>query len=330
MDGPSNSRDEGPPSHREVELLPLTGPQIVEFARARGVQNSDSLLEAIDAKHARGFACKPQDLIELCDDWREHGRIRAHLDQIETHARARLTARPDRREKADLSLEKARSGAQRLALAVMLSRRLTVRYSAGADRDATGGAPINPRALLPDWSANEVSALLERPIFVEGGYGRVRFHHRSVMEFLAACQIHDLIEAGLLAQSAAARLVFGLTPTNQMILKPSMRPVAGWLALLRSDMFERIVKLEPDALLTQGDPESLTDLQRERALLGFVGRYGRGQWRGLEVPNLQVARLAQLNLTGTVLAAWGQGVESPEVSMVTSADGFCRRNDQAA
>ncbi len=181
MDGPSNSRDEGPPSHREVELLPLTGPQIVEFARARGVQNSDSLLEAIDAKHARGFACKPQDLIELCDDWREHGRIRADLDQIETHARARLTARPDRREKADLSLEKARSGAQWLALAVMLSRRLTVRYSAGADRDATGGAPINPRALLPDWSANEVSALLERPIFVEGGYGRVRFHHRSVM-----------------------------------------------------------------------------------------------------------------------------------------------------
>lgn len=313
MDGPSNSRDDDLPSHREVELLPLTGPQIVEFARAHGVQNSDSLLEAIDAKHAREFARKPQDLIELCDDWREHGRIRAHLDQIQTHVRARLTARPDRREKADLSFEQARSGAQQLALAVMLSRRLTVRYRAGADGDATGGAPIDPRALLPDWSANEVSALLERPIFVEGGYGRVRFHHRSVMEFLAACQIHDLIEAGLLAQSAAARLVFGLTPTNQMILKPSMRPVAGWLALLRSDMFERIVKLEPDVLLTQGDPESLTDLQRERALLGFVGRYGRGQWRGLEVPSLQVARLAQLNLTDTVLAAWGQGVESPEV-----------------
>ena len=29
MDGPSKSKDEGPPAHREVELLPLTGPQIV-------------------------------------------------------------------------------------------------------------------------------------------------------------------------------------------------------------------------------------------------------------------------------------------------------------
>ncbi|AEG92340.1 hypothetical protein [Ramlibacter tataouinensis] len=313
MDGPNKGKDDGPPSHREVELLPLMGPQIVEFARARGIQNPDALLQAIDAKHAREFARKPQDLIELCDDWREHGRIRTHLDQVQTHVRARLTARPDRREKADLSPEKARSGAQRLALAVMLSRRLTVRYSAGSDGDATGGAPIDPRALLPDWGVNEVSALLERPIFVEGGYGRVRFHHRSVMEFLAACQIHDLIEAGLLAQSAAARLLFGLTPTNQTILKPSMRPVAGWLALLRSDMFERIVKLEPDALLTHGDPESLNDLQRERALLGFVERYGRGQWRGLEVPNLQVARLAQLGLTDTVLSAWAAGVEAPEV-----------------
>ena len=314
-DGPSKSKskDEGPPASREVELLPLTGPQILEFARSRGVENPEALLAAIDAKHAREFARKPQDLIELCDDWREHGMLRAHFEQINSHVRARLSARPDRREKADLPLAKARAGAQRLALAAILSRRLTIRYSAGSDGDAAGAAPIDLRALLSDWGPNEVLTLLERPIFVEGGYGRVRFHHRSVMEFLAACQIHDLIEAGLLAQSASCRILFGLTGSNQTILKPSMRPIAGWLALLRSDMFERLVKIEPDALLTQGDPESLTDLQREHALLGFVDLYGKGQWRGLEVPNLQVARLAQLGMTDTVLSAWRTGVEAPEV-----------------
>lgn len=313
MDGPSKSNDDAPPTSREVELLPLTGPQIVEFARSRGIENPDAMLAAIDAKHAREFARKPQDLIELCDDWRGHGMIRAHFDQIQNHVRARLAARPDRREKADLSAEKARVGAQRLALAVILSRRLTIRYSAGSDGDEIAAAPIDPRALLSDYGANQVLALLERPIFVEGGYGRVRFHHRSVMEFLAACQIHELIEAGLLAQSAACRMLFGLTGAKQTVLKPSMRPIAGWLGLLRSDMFERVVKVEPDVLLTQGDPESLTDHQRERALLGFVERYGRGQWRGLEVPNLQVARLAQLALTATVLSAWSKGVEAPEV-----------------
>jgi hypothetical protein len=313
MDGPSKAKDDGPPASREVELLPLTGLQIIEFARSRGVHDSKDLLAAIDAKHAREFARKPQDLIELCDDWREHGLIRAHFEQIRTHVRARLAARPDRREKAELPPAKALIGAQRLALAVILSRHLTIRYSAGSDGDASGAAPIDPRELLTDWGTNEVLTLLERPIFVEGGYGRVRFHHRSVMEFLAACQIHDLIEAGLLAQSAACRMLFGLTGSNDTILRPSMRPVAAWLALLRPDMFERVVKIEPDALLTQGDPESLTDLQRERALLGFVARYGKGQWRGLEVPNLQVARLAQLGLAGTVQSAWAAGVEAPEV-----------------
>jgi len=313
MDGPSKTKDDGPPASREVELLPLTGPQIIEFARSRGVEDPEALLAAIDAKHAREFARKPQDLIELCDDWREHVGLRAHFEQIQSHVRARLAARPERREKAELPPAKAQIGAQRLALAVILSRRLTIRYSAGSDSDAPGAAPIDPRELLADWTPNEVSTLLERPIFVEGGYGRVRFHHRSVMEFLAARQIHDLIEAGLLAQSAACRMLFGLTGSNETILRPSMRHVAAWLALLRPDMFDRVVEIEPDCLLTQGDPESLTDLQRERALLGFVARYGKGQWRGLEVPNLQVARLAQLGLAGTVKFAWVAGVEAPEV-----------------
>lgn len=313
MDGPSKTKDDGPPPSREVELLPLTGPQIIEFARSRGVENPEALLAAIDAKHAREFARKPQDLIELCDDWREHGGLRAHFEQIQSHVRARLSARPDRREKAALPPAQAQAGAQRLALAVILSRRLTIRYSAGSDGDATGAAPIDPRELLTDWDPNEVLALLERPIFVEGGYGRVRFHHRSVMEFLAARQIHDLIDAGLLAQLAASRMLFGLTGSNETVLRPSMRPLAAWLALLRPDMFERVVKIEPDCLLTQGDPESLTDLQRERALLAFVARYGKGQWRGLEVPNLQVARLAQLGLAGPVQSAWASGVEAPEV-----------------
>ncbi|VWB54162.1 hypothetical protein BLA15945_02531 [Burkholderia lata] len=270
-------------------------------------------MSAIDARHARDFARRPQDLIELCDDWRTHGEIRAHFDQVKSHVHAQLAARPDRREKAELSIDKALDGAQRLALAIILGRRLTIRYSAGADLDASGDPPIDPRLLLRGWNANEISALLERPLFSEGGYGRVRLHHRSVMEYLAARQIDVLVESGAISISAAKRLIFGLTGTNERILKPSMRAVAGWLALLRHDMFDAVLAVEPSTLLTYGDPESLSDLQRERALLAFVQRYGKGQWRGLEVPYLQVTRLAKASLSDTVLAAWRTNVENPEV-----------------
>lgn len=311
--GPIEAKQDEPPRYREAELLPFSDAQIIEFARDQGVASPEALLSAINVKHAGDFARKPQDLIEICDDWRDHGQIRSHFDQVKSHILARLAARPERREKADLSVEQARQGVQRLALATILSRRLAIRYSAGADAEDSGEAPIDPRVLLQDWSANEITTLLERPVFAEGGYGRVRFHHRSVMEFLAACQIDQLIKSGTMSLSAANRLLFGLTDTNAKLLKPSMRPVAGWLSVLRPDIFESVLRVEPSTLLAYGDPESLTDHQRELAFLAFVERYGKGQWRGLEVPDLQVARLAQVGLSATILTAWHSGVENPEV-----------------
>lgn len=313
MHGPKEEVRHPFPSFREVQLLPFTDEQIVEFSRSRGVTAPERLLAAIDARHARDFARRPQDLIELCDSWRDHGEIRAHFEQVKSHILARLAARPERRERADLTIERARQGAQRLALGVILCRRLTIRFSAGADLEDSGDAPIDPRVLLPDWSVLEIAALLERPIFGEGGYGRVRFVHRSVMEFLGACEIHHLVESGKISLSAALRLLCALAHTNATVLKPSMRPVAGWLALLRPDTFDVVLKLDPSTLLIQGDPESLTDIQRERALSAFVERYGKGSWRGLQVPDVQLARLAQEPLSDAILRAWRGGVENPEV-----------------
>ncbi|GAB2875821.1 hypothetical protein GCM10027093_09080 [Paraburkholderia jirisanensis] len=313
LDSTEAKKAASPALYIEVELVPLTDREIMEFSRGQGVASPEALMLAIDARHARDFARRPQDLIELCDDWRTHGEIRAHFEQVKSHVRAQLAARPDRREKAEISINKALDGAQRLALANILGRRLTIRYSVGADLEASGDPAIDPRVLLPAWNTHEIATLLERPLFSEGGYGRVRLHHRSVMEYLAARYIDTLIESGAISISAAKRLIFGLTGTNEGILKPSMRAVAGWLGLLRQDMFDAVLTVEPGTLLAYGDPESLSDLERERALLAFVQRYGKGQWRGLEVPHLQVTRLARPSLSDAVLSAWCMDVENPEV-----------------
>ena len=151
-----------PPLFREVCLLALSDEEIMEFAGGQGVVKPDELLAAIHARHAGDFARRPQDLIELCDDWRDHHQIRAHFEQIKSHIRARLIARADRQEKADLTLDKARVGAQRLALAAILSRRLTIRHSAGADVEGSGDVPVIPSELLSDWTA-EVAPLVRTP-----------------------------------------------------------------------------------------------------------------------------------------------------------------------
>lgn len=312
--GSKRESDDSPPDIREVSLEPLSDEQIIEFSRGQGVTSPDALLAAIHARHAGDFARKPQDLIELCDNWRDCGEIRSHFEQVKSHVRARLTARPDRKEKADLTEERARDGAQRLALSAILSRRLTIRHSAGADVEGSGDAPLIPNVLLADWgTAPEIAALLERPIFAEAGYGRVRFHHRSVLEFLAASHIDALIRSGLLALSAAKRMLFSLSDVQKQLMKPSMRPVAGWLALLRQDIFDAVLEVEPSTLLMHGDPESLNQPQCERALFAFVARYGDGQWRGLEVPELQLERLARKPLQHSILDSWKEGIENPEV-----------------
>lgn len=302
------------PDFREVRLEPFSDEQIIEFARGQGVTSPDALLAAIHARHVGEFARRPQDLIELCDNWRDCGEIRSHFEQVKSHVRARLSARADRQEKADLTEEHARDGAQRLALSAILSRRLTIRHSTGADVEGSGDAPLIPRVLLVDWgTAPEIAALLERPIFAEAGYGRVRFHHRSILEFLAASQIDALLRSGMLALSAAKRMLFSLSDVQTPLMKPSMRPVAGWLALLRQDIFDAVLEVEPSTLLLHGDPESLSQPQCERALHAFVARYGDGQWRGLEVPELQLERLASKPLQDAILAVWNTGIENPEV-----------------
>jgi hypothetical protein len=65
---------------RNVGLMPLSIPQMREFAVAQKVPDPDALLEDIRLRDAEEFAQRPQDLIELCSDWREHHRIRTHRE----------------------------------------------------------------------------------------------------------------------------------------------------------------------------------------------------------------------------------------------------------
>jgi hypothetical protein len=121
------------PDWRSVALMPLSDEQIIEFARDQGVVEPDRLFEDLQRRNAQEFARRPQDLIEICADWRVHKHIRTHHDQVSTNVRVKLLPRDDRPGPAELSVDKAIEGASRLALAMQLTRRLTIRHSAASD-----------------------------------------------------------------------------------------------------------------------------------------------------------------------------------------------------
>lgn len=303
-------QDGAPADWRTVALMPLSDEQIAEFASCHDVDDPQALLDDLRRRNAQEFARRPQDLLELCADWRDFKRIRTHREQVASNVRIKLKPRDDRREPAELSVDKAISGASRLALAVMMTRRLTIRHSAEAD---AGGqkAALDPAIILSDWNTDERKALLERPLFGFASYGRVRFHHRSVAEYLAAERIHALRAGGMTA-SALKRLIFAETK-GKIIVRPSMRPMAGWLALADDMIFEMLRDHEAAVLLTDGDPESLTLPQRTQALRAYVERYGKGGWRGLSVPHIQIHRFASAELSEEINRLWATGIENSEI-----------------
>ena len=305
-----NNDDHAPPDWRTVALMPLSDEQIVEFCSSQFVEDPGALLDDLTARNAKEFARRPQDLIELCADWREHKRIRNHRDQVAANVCVKLLPRPDRREPAELSLDKAIKGASRLALAMMLTRRMTIRHSATSDVNDQDAA-LEPAKILSGWKPNERKALLERPLFGFASYGRVRFHHRSVVEYLAAERLRALRERGMPFRSLR-RLLFARTK-GKTIVRPSKRAIAGWLALTDDRMFELLRDNEPAVLLDEGDPEALSRPQRSQALRAYVERYGQGGPRDLSVPYIQVHRFASPELADDVKKLWAIGVENPDV-----------------
>lgn len=297
-----------------VALMPLDDAQMRHFAHGQGVTDADAMLAAIRHDNAEDFAHRPQDLIELCASWREHGRIGSHREQVESNISVKLKPRTDRDERTALAPDKAREGAARLALAALLTRKLTLRHSVDADQDGEPGTALDPRNILSDWDDGERKTLLERPLFSFASYGRVRFHHRSTIEFLAAERLHTLRQRGMSIR-AIKRLLFADLAYGPRVVKPTMRPVVAWLVLRdgMDSIFDEVLAREPEVLLDHGDPRSLRIERRVCVLRTYVERYGNGNWRGQHIPSLQVRRFAAPELSDEVQSLWATGIENTEV-----------------
>lgn len=300
------------PIWRHVYLAPLSTEHIHEIAHAQNVENISELLNAIHQRDLEDFTHRPIDLIELCIDWREHKRIRTHQEQLENNILIKLKPRVDRPELTALSPQRALDGASKLALACLLSQKLTLRHSAESDQVSNAEGTLDPSTILADWNEEERRTLLERALFGFANYGRIRFHHRSVIEFLAAKQLNNLLQAGMTIKTLK-RLLFAETPQGIKIIKPSLRPTTAWLAANDDSIFKEVLEREPEVVLNFGDPESLSLIQRCQALKAYVNRYKDGKWRGLHVPRLQVHRIASQELAPLILELWSLNIENPEV-----------------
>jgi hypothetical protein len=165
------------PRYRIVTLEDLDQTRIRKFAEASGIDGLDRFLEAVERRDAWAYTRRPQDLVEVVEFWRSHGRIGNRLELVASSVARRLEERDQARaEWQRLAAERVRAAAGRIAAACILTHEATIQVPDGS----ASGLGLRLGALLPDWDARELGSLLSRPIFDEAIYGAVRFHHRAL------------------------------------------------------------------------------------------------------------------------------------------------------
>ncbi len=301
-------RDEGEDSAdregvRIVRMLPMNRTQIRLFAEQSGVNDAAGFLNEIDRENAGTFAQRPLDLSDLITAWINSSCLGTRAQQHEANVAAKLKDGPDRPDSGVLPDAKAQLGAERLALALALTRTRTIRSPEQAPDIRSAKGILDAADILTDWTEAERQALLRRALFDPATYGRVRFHHRSVQEYLAARRLRALREDGM-STKALFRLLFAERYGVKVVL-PSMRAITAWLALWDDAVRKELIEREPETLISFGDPGTLDLATRSDLLRAFVGRYGQGDWRGLDFTIDNVLRLSHPELAPVIRECWG-------------------------
>jgi hypothetical protein len=160
---------------------------------------------------------------------------------------------------------------------------------------------IDVQEVLKGWDYKKCSTLLQRPIFDEAIYGTVRFHHRSVYEYLAACKI-----AKLLTNANSIRKIEQLFFTErygQQVVIKSMRPILAWLVLFNERIRDKTKELAPEIFLQGGDPTVLPSELRSSILNEFCKKHeNEHHWSNsfYADPFAGLHRFAQPDLAATI------------------------------
>jgi CHAT domain len=270
----------------------LTSDQIAIYAKARGIEEYKDFLDAVERADAWSFTSRPQDLEELTEFWIDKGKIGTRLEIMRNSIDRRLTERDqDRAEARPLSFKRARQGAMLLAAATTLTQNQTIRVPNGADNSIG----IAVQFLLSDWDENEHITLLSRPIFDEAIYGTVRFHHRSVREYLTAEWFAELLK-----HKTSRRTIEGLFFRNQYgldIVVPTLRPILPWLVILDEKIRERVRKIAPEIIFEGGDPSSLPLEIRRYILKEACAKIAKGDADRSMLNYAAIQRFANPDLT---------------------------------
>jgi hypothetical protein len=299
---PKKDKTETVPDLTVVRLVPLNEDQRRLLAQPE-LPDVDAFLKAVEQHGLDALAERPGDVLELVRYWKTHGGFGSLLQMTEETVKVKLAEiDPYRPDNAELTQEEARQGAERLAAGLTLAKSFTLEGPGGAADPSLAAGAVKANDLFNDWVTPKISALLRRGIFAPATYGRVRFHHRSIQEYLAAQWLHRLLEAGC-NPAEIFDLLFAVSYGVKTVV-PSLRATAAWLALWRTDIRDEIVDRDPMLLLKEGDPGSLPDEVKSKLLLHLARLHANGDVADDSIDRRALWMFASPTLVDAIQKAW--------------------------
>lgn len=245
----------------------LTREEARRCGRHFGLQDEVAFWKAVDDGDYDFMASRPLDLHWMVTLWNHRKALGTYTELIEANIGARLSEVNPNYQQAGKVLSEAqfRIGATELAATAEFGGYSFIAVQ--KTRPPEEGV-LAAHTVLPAWNPADIQLLLATAIFDEASFGRVKFHHRSIREYLAARWVDEKLTRGV----PLGRLepLFAGRPFGDVTLIPSRRPVLSWLAAINVRARTWVVSKFPELLLYEGDPQSWDQPSADLAFSTFI------------------------------------------------------------
>ena len=253
------------------ELAPLRRADVLEAARASGIAPAATFVDLVIRSGAVPLAIKPVTLQFLLNTYRRSGSLPS--DQTQLYADGcRLLCEESRDglrpapSSSDLAAEQRLAVASRIAAVTIFCGRDAVWTD--VDRGDVPDADVRIAEIVGETAAyatagvavgeHEIWQALNTGLFSSRGLPRIGWAHQTYAEYLAA---RFLIENDFSPQRIMSLLIH---PDGKIV--PQLHETAAWLASMVSEVFRRIMAVDPEMLLWSD--VMTTNAQDRMALVG--------------------------------------------------------------
>jgi hypothetical protein len=250
-----------------VSIDPLSNSDARRCATAFEVEDEQQFWTAVADGDYEFMATRPLDLRWMVVLWNERRTLGTYRELIEANISNRLREFNVSYEAAGevLSADELHAGATELAAAAefggcaFLTLDVSIRPMEGE---------LSPHTVLVGWHPTAVRRLLATAVFDEASFGRVRFHHRSIREFLAAEWVAKQLVLGVPLQRLQG--LFASRLFGQLVLIPARRAPLSWLTAINVAAREWVVRDFPEVFLFEGDPQAWDGVSADSAFANFI------------------------------------------------------------